>query len=618
MMDLKEKISLSQSSNKNGDLNNNKKLKINQLFLIDKSKEFQPKVLVYDILSLPNSTARSYKSKNKNMESIICSVCNKRFAFQYILTNHMKRFHGRSKKFSCKNCELKFFSLRELMDHKWTHTGKKPFNCCLCEMSFIRRFNLIDHLDKIHGEKKYTCKICSETFFREVNLQYHQKVHLPEEKKFNCIICNKLFRKFENRVSHEQSHSRDEMKCVVCSSKYTSCSKLREHITKSHTINSMKLMPKKKKEKQNFHCSVCDENVLGEMNFRYHSRSHLPDDKKFVCQTCPRSFLKKSALRTHELTHNKPINSHTCKFCLNSYSSLIFLRKHENLRHKIKNFICDICQEGFRTKSELKFHRRSHLPDNQQYKCDLCPFIFLERSTLSSHKESHNQEKRFNCNICGLRYKSKESVARHKKAFHATPESTVCDICGDNYSSIDTLKVHERNVHQIEIRTSFQCQVCDKYYSTRRNLERHEIMQNHRPKLTSKLYLCSTCDDVFTDEKIYKEHQKSHTSYSCSTCSKVFLLKETLQLHEQIHLSMSYECEVCLKTFKLLETLMKHQLEHEEETEMTTQKDLEEFILDTLDISEMIDPVIDPLIVEADEEILDMNISQLNELLAGT
>lgn len=621
---LKEKISLSQSLNKNGDQNNNKKIKINQLFLIDKSKQFQPKVLIKDILQ---ETTRSYKSKNKAVESIVCTICNKRFAFQYILTDHMKRFHERVKKLSCSDCDLKFFSLRELIDHKWRHTGKKPFNCTVCNLSFIRQFNMMDHLNKIHGEKLFTCKICCEKFKEEINLKYHQRVHLPDDKKFTCIICDKLFKKFENRITHEQTHIRAEMRCVMCPSKYLfpNCAKLREHITKNHTDFSMKLIPKKKNAKKSFHCSVCDEYVLGEVNFRYHSRSHLPDDLKFVCQTCPKSFMTKSALRNHQSTHNKNITSQSieepfrCKICLNTYSSELFLRKHENLRHQIPNLLCDICHKCFRTKNDLKYHRRSHLPASEQFKCNLCPFIFLESSTLRNHKETHNPEKRFKCEFCGINYKTKDTLGRHKKVLHALSGSSIaCDICGITYSSMDSLTVHKRNVHKVEKRICFQCQVCHKNYSTRNNLERHQIRQNHRPKLTSKFFFCSICDEIYTNEKTYKEHQKSHESYKCLTCLKVFALKETLQLHEESHLSRNYECEICLKTFKYREQLIKHQLEHDEEAEMTTQRDLEEFISETMDLSEIIDPVaeIDPLIiVEADGEILDMDIWQLSELL---
>jgi uncharacterized C2H2 Zn-finger protein len=76
-------------------------------------------------------------------------------------------------------------------------------------------------------------------------------------------------------------------------------------------------------------------------------------------------------------------------------------------------------------------------------------------------------------------------------------------------------------------------------------------------------FQCPACPEVFTDQKLYQNHQSDHQKiYVCKDhppCSQNFKRKEDLAWHTERGLQgVQFNCEDCGKTFKTPPNLLHH------------------------------------------------------------
>ena len=144
-------------------------------------------------------------------EKVLCPLCGKSFASEYIL----KKFH---------------------IDI--VHKGKKPHKCLQCDRAFGRTSELKIHFEKSHATvKKFVCKTCNKNFGNNQVLKDHIKSVHEKIPKHTCDYCGKLFVYSHNYKAHVKvvHHGQKDFKCDLCGMEFVRNKKLQAHIAEKHS-----------------------------------------------------------------------------------------------------------------------------------------------------------------------------------------------------------------------------------------------------------------------------------------------------------------------------------------------------------------------------------------------
>lgn len=139
----------------------------------------------------------------------------------------------------------------------------------------------------------------------------------------------------------------------------------------------------------------------------------------------------------------------------------------------------------------------------------------------------HNNIYHHICDICGKKFKSKTSFQKHYDEHLGIVEPPAqCTICGAWLKNQHSLRVH----HQTHEDTQFACDICGKFFKTKKNLSRHKGYWHRRERNLS----CSYCDKVFREKRNLDEHMAMHTDtnlYTCPHCGKESRSKSNMYVH---------------------------------------------------------------------------------------
>ncbi|XP_060565298.1 zinc finger protein 239-like [Ruditapes philippinarum] len=156
-----------------------------------------------------------------------------------------------------------------------------------------------------------------------------------------------------------------------------------------------------------------------------------------------------------------------------------------------------------------------------------------ERKSQMTQKDTTRKD--FKCEQCSYRTNVSSNLNRHLREIHSG-ERHKCSKCCKTFKGKYNAKMHELYGHS----TGFQCEQCDKTFSSLSGLRNH-IKIVHK-KLS--LYECEHCDMKFFYRSHYFGHLNKHLNvkpFSCETCHKAFRYKITCQLHEKICFRDKYD-----------------------------------------------------------------------------
>ncbi|XP_077346241.1 uncharacterized protein LOC143989836 [Lithobates pipiens] len=142
----------------------------------------------------------------------------------------------------------------------------------------------------------------------------------------------------------------------------------------------------------------------------------LPTEKRFSCTECGKGFRFKSNLDVHKRSHTgeKP---YSCPECGKCFSSKFNLKVHIKSHTGEKPYSCSECGKGFIGKSELVKHQRFHTGE-KPYSCPECWKCFISKFILNNHIKSHAREKPYSCPECGKGFIGKSDLCKTSEVSH--------------------------------------------------------------------------------------------------------------------------------------------------------------------------------------------------------
>ena len=254
-------------------------------------------------------------------------------------------------------------------------------------------------------------------------------------------------------------------------------------------------------------CKNCRENTIDHLNnhltFHMQCKHCIYEgssmfDKDFwnkVCSVCGKLFNTVNARMLHMKRYNVPIQK--CDLCQVECSSKYNLTRHMIEQHSLMHehffstdvkgevYKCDECQASFRYKRNLMSHIKTIHVEEQQFTCELCKLVVQTRWNLRRHLEeqheifnledviSSKEMKLFSCDLCEQEFTRKENLERHMVTHSSSSSSSkyTCTDCGKQFTTNFSLSRHQ--VIHASDRESFQCNTCEKTFSTMGNLARH-------------------------------------------------------------------------------------------------------------------------------------------------
>lgn len=201
-------------------------------------------------------------------------------------------------------------------------------------------------------------------------------------------------------------------------------------------IKKKKQIDKKVRVRKDYDCQQCGKSCKTSSNYNTHMRKHT-GERPYFCGICGLGFKQIPHLRGHIRTHTgeKP---YTCTNCNASFAQTSRLNIHKKKCNKetpvaakkpklepackVRNFYCKICDKTFIDECFKRDHMKTHM-ESSQYTCEICGMTYKSKSSLQKHKLVHFKDK-WSCQLCGESFSSKATLHFHKIAVHKTDEAS--------------------------------------------------------------------------------------------------------------------------------------------------------------------------------------------------
>ncbi|XP_016411221.1 GDNF-inducible zinc finger protein 1 isoform X1 [Sinocyclocheilus rhinocerous] len=286
---------------------------------------------------------------------------------------------------------------------------------------------------------------------------------------------------------------------------------------------------------------------------------------KYRCEKCSRSFYyEKSYLKHLKVNHGVQMDTtFRCDICQQTFANRCNLKIHQRHVHNDERlFPCEVCNKTFKRKKDVTRHRRQvHEGGTDRHYCHICGKSLSSKTALTLHERTHSGHKPFKCDECGSRFSQSSALKTHQR-IHTGEKPFACDLCDARFTQNHMLSYHKR-CHTGE--KPFMCENCGKSFASKEYLKHHNrIHSGFRP------YKCETCGRAFALRNSLHQHMKTHTGerpYHCKDCDKQFTQLNALQRHQRIHTGEKpYMCSMCGRTFTDKSTVRRHTLTHDQQT----------------------------------------------------
>ncbi|KAG8237700.1 hypothetical protein J437_LFUL016870, partial [Ladona fulva] len=293
--------------------------------------------------------------------------------------------------------------------------------------------------------------------------------------------------------------------------------------------------------KTEYLCEICGRILISAPSLLTHKKIHN-GDRRFSCEKCQKTFLSKNQLQNHMSSHGdyRPFK---CDKCPKAFKLKSHLEQHGISHTGKRKYPCPHCEDSFRTRWQFKSHQKKHEGK-----------VFQRKALLVMHFHMHS--KPYKCSICDQGF-AKDSERVDHESKHAGERKYQCDICGMKFFRRGNCWKHRRDIH-IEVQ-KYRCRFCS--FRTKYKFEWKKHEGKHRKRRGE-----SICGSILTSNSSLFTHMKIHSGdrrFSCEKCQKTFMRKECLQKHMSSHGDYRpFKCDKCPKAFKLKYHLEQHGISH--------------------------------------------------------
>jgi len=248
-------------------------------------------------------------------------------------------------------------------------------------------------------------------------------------------------------------------KCVDCGIVFKDINYLNKHRERkhgeAHVESSIEEEDVTKNGFERVNCNVCDKRLSRQSIDRHLYRKH---------------GLKKKQIQNMHIKieeDGNPVDSNCCNLCGKECRNAEMLLKHMRIKHT-RGYKCDECPKSFKVGSELRVHKRIHLPDSEKpYECDVCQKKFcqtgqkrvhmkkfhdfevpLESQNLSKAGQSASESSMLDTsNATDEEHSLVEVAVTSSDGTLEIPSDDNCGYCGDKFSNVDDLNNHIASAH---------------------------------------------------------------------------------------------------------------------------------------------------------------------------
>ena len=381
-----------------------------------------------------------------------------------------------------------------------------------CGKEFRRKLYLNRHVRRCHSEKTLRChhSECGFVTADKGCLKQHLITH-SDERLFTCETdgCGKEFKTKGQLIKHQITHRSKLFQSTRegCEQTFKAERYLKQHINNIH-LSSLK----------SFVCSDCGKGFDTNGERRYHQRVvHPKGDQPIICQieNCNQQF---KSMYFYKLHHRKCHSDHEyrcdhsgCNYVTKRRNLLNFhMRKHSQSRP----LICGVygCVKAFKVKAQLTNHKKIH--SSERFRCteDGCRQVFKYIKNLDKHIDSVHSTKykrSFFCDTfgCGMSFKRKLALQRHKRTHYKTILVCHYDNCNMIFNDKKMLKYHVDKIH-LHLTVEYSCEWPECNYTT----DKYHLYYYHKAVHIGDRFECthSECEETFDTKDEMNIHEKTH------------------------------------------------------------------------------------------------------------
>ena len=211
-----------------------------------------------------------------------------------------------------------------------------------------KRVNPQTYAEKVKGAQFFKCSQCKQELESQGLLEAHMKIHTQAVQIF-CKNCDETFNKTEDLQKHLQKEheEHEEWNCNDCAFQSNGAAELMNHLKLTSHQPSPNITDRRKLFKDYKRCYTCNLEVDGYVTLMNHRKDVHPSRTK--CKNFPHGckwgvkcwYVHEEDLMDLDESFKNEDSPHKCYLCGEVFKTKDELRKHRKKEHKMQVQICE-------------------------------------------------------------------------------------------------------------------------------------------------------------------------------------------------------------------------------------------------------------------------------------